>query len=128
MSDNTQAIINTLQYATPWDVFINAAPISKLTMLISLIAVGAALALGIMRQASKGRHSGLLSGLGMTGMLFGILGALYTGLMSYMGLKATHTTNLIVVLPAAVEAAYAFLFGLLAWLIAAWGNAGAKRR
>jgi hypothetical protein len=122
-----QAVADTLDSAVPWDVFAYAGPITKLTMLISLIAAGAGLMLAIMRRASKGRHSGLLSGLGLTGLLFGVLGALYTGTMSYMAAKATQTTNLIVVLPSIIEAVYAFLFGLVAWLIARWGNAGAKR-
>ena len=127
MTDQTQAIIATLQSAAPWDVFIYAGPITKLTMLISLIAAGAALMLGIMRQASKGRHSGLLSGLGLTGLLFGVLGALYTGIISYVAAKATQTTSLLVVLPSIIEAVYAFLFGLVAWLISVWGNSGARR-
>ena len=127
MTNNTQAIIDTLQSAVPWDVFLYAGPITKLTMLISLITGGAALVLGIMRQASKGRHSGLISGLGLTGLLFGVLGALYSGAMVYMAAKATHTTNLLVMLPSIVEAVYAFLFGLVAWLISVWGNSGARR-
>jgi len=122
-----QAVADTLESAVPWDVFTYAGPITKLTMLISLIAGGAGLILAILRQASRGRHSGLLSGLGLTGLLFGGLGALYTGAMAYMAAKATHTTNLLVMLPSIIEAVYTFLFGLLAWLISVWGNAGAKR-
>jgi hypothetical protein len=80
-----------------------------------------------LRKTSSGRHSGLLSGVGMTGLLFGILGALYTGAISYVAAKASDTTNLLILLPSIIEVVYAFLCGLIAWLIATWGNAGAKR-
>jgi len=125
--DDTHILLNTLSAAKPWDVYMGAVSITKLSMTISLLALAVALILAAVRMTSGGKRSGALDVTGVVGLVAGVAGAAYTGLISWVAAQHAHVHNVYVVLPSIIEAAYAFLFGLLVWLVARIGNAGARR-
>ena len=47
--------------------------------------------------------------------------------MTYIGAQAMHVTRFVIVEPEVIEAVYVLLLGVIVWLIARFGNAGAKR-
>ena len=125
-TNDTDALIRTLGQATPWDVYANLSSTLKIAASIALLAAAAALVMALIRMMSGGRQSGFLGALGVIGLVVGIIGALYGATNSYIAAQVTHP-RLLVLLPSIIECAYVLLFGLLAWLIAKVGNAGARR-
>ncbi len=125
--DGTQIILNTLSAATPWDVYTTALSLTKLGMTVSLLALVVALVLAIVRRGTGGRRSGVLDVTGVVGLVAGVAGAAYTALVSWTTAQHFHVTSVYVVLPAIITAVYAVGLGILVWLVARIGNAGAKR-
>lgn len=123
--DDTQIIWNTLRAATPWDVFMAAGSTIKLCMTVSLLAFVAALVLAMVRRTTGARRFGALDVIGIVGLVAGIAGAAYTALITWFVAQYSEVTHFAVILPEVVEAAYALLYGVLVWLVARIGNAGA---
>lgn len=119
-------ILGTLAYATPWTVFLGASVVVKLLVLIMLAAGLLAVLLAALRKLNGGARSGLLSTLGIIAVVAGLLGVAYTGLTNFMAYQA-HPTHWGVLLPSLIEVTYVLILAVVIWLIAQWGNAGARR-
>jgi len=125
--DDARIILNTLRAATPWDVYMDAVSLTKLSMTVNFLALVAVLVMAIVRRSSGGKRSPVLDLLGVFGLVVGLTGAAYCGLNSWIAAQYAHVSNVYVVLPSIIEAAYAFLAGVLVWLVAGFGNSGARR-
>ena len=126
MTDNeTSMIVNTLAMAKPVDVFLGLTLVTKALATVALLAGGLALVLALIRVVSQGRRSGALATTGLVGLISAALGAAYPGLNSAVAFFVVRPTHLLVLLPSAVEVTYVLILGLIVWVIAKLGNAGA---
>ena len=106
---------------TPGVIYADAAPIVKVLMTLSLLAIPAALVLLVIALAKPGsaaRLSGLLRTLAGAAATSGGLGAAYGIANSFIGVAATNTTSIAVIAPGIAEAMFCLTLGLLAALIA----------
>jgi hypothetical protein len=127
MTDTHVTLTEVFRQATPWAVFNFAMFVVKLTATLTAL-VGAVVIVGAtVRKVTGGTHSGLLAGLGWIALGLGVFGAGYCLLSLYITC-ANAPRPFILMLPSIIEAGYAFLFGLIVWLIAGVGNAGARRQ
>lgn len=127
--DDTAAIIETFKMALahPGIVFGSMLLVCKLTTLVSLACLAIAVVMGGIRRMNGAPRSGGLAVIGVIGLVFGLLGAAYGGLNTYITAQLTHVTRLVIYLPSLIESGLCVLVGVLAWLVARLGNAGARR-
>ncbi len=127
--DDTAEILRTLKVAlqNPLLVFDTMPLITKLGFLIALACGLVVIILAILRRSQGGPPSGTLSTFALIAVLACLAGAAYRGLITYIGVQALHVTRLVVFLPDLIEIAYILVLALVVWLIAQFGNAGAKR-
>ena len=64
---------------------------------------------------------------GYIGLSLGLLGTLYIGLTILTAMQTVNEMRLVMILPALLEAATVLGMGLVVWLIAFAGNAGARK-
>ncbi|MFT4075202.1 MAG: hypothetical protein QM647_06680 [Asticcacaulis sp.] len=122
-----QPYIRTLMMAKPWDVFGGLTIVVKFLVMIMLVAGLVAAITAFIRRFNGGPRSGLLSAMGITALVCGVLGAAYNGLNSYIAYQMVKPVRFIVVFPSVIEATYVLMLGLIIWAISMWGNAGARR-
>ncbi len=127
--DDTAAIISTFQMALthPVMVFLTMTFVTKMCAFVALILLALCLVMAVARRFGGGKYSGVLANLGLIALAVSALGAIYGGLLTYLGAQAQHVTRLVIVLPSLIEAGACLLVGVVALLVAMAGNAGAKR-
>ncbi len=127
-NDNAE-IIGTLKMVLshPVSIFMNMSLLCQMLAFVAVACILAGLVLAILRRINAGPRSGLLAAIGIIGLVAGLLGAAYGGLTTYMAVQAMHVTRLVVYLPSLIEIGYCLVLGVLAWLVAQAGNAGARR-
>lgn len=127
--DDTAEIIGTFQSALthPVDIFLNMSPVTKIAVFMALACLVIGSVVAVISRLNNARRSGLLTALGVVGLVFGLLGAAYGGLTTYIGVQEMHVTRVVIYLPELIEIGLCVIIGLLAWLVAQLGNAGAKR-
>jgi hypothetical protein len=125
--DDTAEMIGTLMTFSPMGVFATASMLIKLAIIVILAAGVVALIAAIARRLSGGPRSGLLALAGQIGLYAGLAGAGYIGMTAFMAAQQTHMTRFVVYEPDAIEAVFVLGLGVIVYLIARAGNAGAKR-
>jgi hypothetical protein len=127
--DDTAEIIGTFEAALghPVDIFLNMGPVTQITTSIALVCLAVGVVVAVISRLNNAPRSGLLTALGVIGLIFGLLGAAYGGLTTYIGVQDMHVTRVVIYLPELIEIGLCVLIGLLAWLVAQMGNAGARR-
>lgn len=128
--NDTPEIIQTFKVllADPVSTFMDMTVICKLTAFVALVCLAIAVVTAVISRLSNAPRSGFLATVGMIGLVSGLLGAAYGGFTTYVAVQAMHVTRLVVYLPSLIEVGVCAGIGLLAWLVAQMGNAGAKRR
>ncbi len=124
--DASEAIATFLMFS-PLEAFSSASLLVKLLLIIIMGAGLIAIVAAVMRKVSGGPRSALLGIMGQVGLYAGIAGAGYQGTATYLTAQAMHVTRFVVFEPEVIEAVYVLLLGVVVWLIARLGNAGAKR-
>lgn len=103
-------------------VFVEAAPIMKLLMLIMSVAAVAAIVVTIMKLSSGPRLAGgssFVSAIRLGGPLLGLAGAIFNLLMMFMGIaNAGEPVPFEVLAPGFAEASMLFLIGLFVGVVA----------
>ena len=127
--DESTIVLNTLKamLSQPVGVVMNMHAITRYAVMAALVIGVIVVFLALARRVGHGRRSGLLSGLGLAGLLIGFLGALYTGGLEYVAAQKYPVAHFHIVLPGIVEAGFSLILGLVVWGIAGFGNSGAKR-
>lgn len=125
--DDTAAIVATLQAYNPIAMFAEAdLPVQVVGIaLVKIAAVTAFMA--IVRTILRTPRSTAIGVFGYIGLGLGLLGALYVGLTIRTALQSRGETRIVIVLPLLLEAATLLAMGLIVWLIAFAGNAGARK-
>ena len=123
MTDDTTAIFAVLGTATSPNVFGFATLVVRLCMLIAMAAVAAGLFLRIVRKPASARA---LAMSGWVGLGFGLFGAAYSALNSYMGFRyfpidRGHTITRVELAPHIAVVAYCIALAGLAWAIGRYG-------
>ena len=107
---------------TPAVVFADAAPPMKLIMALLLVAALAAIVVTVLKVLSGPRLTGgssYLQALRLGGPLIGLLGAAYNGLMINIGIaNSANPPPYAVLAPGVAEAAFIFVLGLIAGVVA----------
>jgi hypothetical protein len=107
---------------TPAVVFADAAPPMKLIMVLLLVAALAAVVVTVRKVLSGPRLTGgsaYLQALRLGGPLIGLLGAAYNGLMINIGIaNSANPPPYEVLAPGVAEAAFIFVLGLIAGVVA----------
>ncbi len=127
MHNDTAEMIGTLMAFSPLGVFADAPLLVKLLMVIIMGAGLIALIATIARRVSGGSRSSLLTLMGQVGLYAGVAGAGYQAMGTYLTVQALHETRFVIYEPEVIEAVYVLLLGVIVYLIARLGNAGAKR-
>ncbi len=127
MHDDTAEMIGTLKAFSFLGVYDTATPLVKLMLIIVAGAGVIALITAIMRRLSNGPRSSLLAMMGQIGLYAGLAGAGYTATATYLTAKALHETRFVIYEPEVIEAVCVLLLGVVVYLVARLGNAGAKR-
>ncbi len=125
--DDTAEIIGTLMAFSPLEVFSTALMLVKLMLIIIAVAGLIAVVTALVRRLSGSPRSSLLAVMGQIGLYAGLAGAGYQGMVTFLTAQATHTTRFVIYEPQVIEGAYVLLLGVIVWLVARLGNAGAKR-
>lgn len=111
---------------TPAVVFADAAPPMKLIMVLLLVAALAAIIVTVRKVLSGPRLTGgsaYLQALRLGGPLIGLLGAAYNGLMINIGIaNSANPPPYEVLAPGVAEAAFIFVLGLIAGVVAVFCN------
>jgi hypothetical protein len=107
---------------TPAVVFADAAPPMQLIMVLLLVAALAAIVVAVRKVLSGPRLTGgstYLQALRLGGPLIGLLGAAYNGLMINIGIaNSANPPPYEVLAPGVAEAAFIFVLGLIAGVVA----------
>lgn len=107
---------------TPAVVFSDAAPAMQIIMLLLILSALAAIAVAVRKVLSGPRLTGgstYLQALRLGGPLIGLLGAAYNGLMINIGIaNSTNPPPYEVLAPGVAEAAFIFVLGLIAGVVA----------
>jgi hypothetical protein len=107
---------------TPADILLNAAPVMKIVMLALIGATLAAIAITVRKVLSGPRLTGgsaFLQALRLGGPLIGLLGAAYNVLMINVALANIEPQpSYSVLAPGVAEAAFLFVLGLTAGVVA----------
>ena len=127
--DDTHEILATIKAAAmnPLAVLMTTPLLTRLMAFIALICLAIIVIVAILRRMNNSPRSGLLVALGWVALLSSLAGTAYEGLMIYVGVQATHTTHLAVIMPGLIEGCEVLLIGIIAWIVAGMGNAGARR-
>jgi hypothetical protein len=112
---------------TPVELFMESNIILKLIMILVMFNGFVALILAILRHATKGPRSGILTGLGAGALIFATLGAAYNGYFVYVTAKQLKISNLAIIAPSVAESLLCFGLGVIVMLIAVIGNWGAPK-
>ncbi len=128
--DDSAIIAETFKWALahPGAVFTNMGIVGKLTVMIAVICLIIGAVTAVISRLRNAPRSGFLSVLGVIGLVSGLLGAAYGGLTTFLAVQQLHVTRVAIYLPSLIEIGFCALVGLLAWLVAQMGNAGAKRQ
>ncbi len=124
---NTVTVIDILLKTNPVDMFSVATSLLKLAVLVLIVLAIVALLVAFVRRASGGSRSGLLSLLSGIALCVAVIGVIYN-FLSYFSVRnslqgmAGMMFNVHI-----VESAYIIGLGGAVWLIAQFGNSGAKR-
>ena len=97
---------------SPFDMFLSADPVVKLTMMLSVLAG----LIGIVCALAKQRRAALI--LGLTAVGWGVLGALYNELMTQSAVRAVGGVSFATTAPSRMETLDALGLGLGLGLIA----------
>lgn len=126
-NNDTAEITNTIAAGQmdPVGVYVGMNFITKACVSLALIAGAAALIMAVLPSARGGRSS-LLDLLGKVGLVAGVLGGIYDAFVTWQVAGMLHETRLAPLTPSIIESVAAVLIGLIAWLIARFGNSGAK--
>lgn len=107
---------------TPAVVFSDAAPAMQGIMLLIILATLAAVVVTVRKVLSGARLTGgsaYLQALRLGGPLIGLLGAAYNGLMINIGIaNSANPPSYAVLAPGVAEAAFIFVLGLIAGVVA----------
>lgn len=106
---------------TPTTIFFDAAPLMKLVMFLLIIATLAAVVVAVRKVLSGPSLSGgstFLQALRLGGPLIGLLGAAFNALMINIGIANVGDVSYAVLAPGMAEAAFLFLLGLIAGVVA----------
>ncbi len=107
---------------TPAVVFFDAAPAMKLIMVLLLVSAFAAVVVTVLKVLSGPRLTGgstYLQALRLGGPLIGLLGAAYNVLMINIGIaNSANPPPYEVLAPGVAEAAFIFVLGLIAGVVA----------
>jgi len=115
-------ILNVLVTATPLNVFIYMTIVVKIAFVLSLCLCLFAVITLIVRP--KRSHSKVLTVYGGVALSFSLFGAAYSGLNSYLGfVGSSNPYRTIQMVQAIIACAYVLAPGIIAWLIARYGNA-----
>ncbi len=127
--DDTHEILATIKAGlmNPLAVLMTTPLLTRLMAFIALICLAIVVIVAILRKLNNGPRSGLLATLGWVALLSSLAGTAYEGLMIYVGVQATHTTRMAVVMPNLIEGCEVLLIGIVAFVVAGLGNAGARR-
>jgi hypothetical protein len=127
MHDDTAEMIGTLKAFSFLGIF-ETAPVAVKLMLIIIAGAGlVAVIAAIARRLSNGRWSSLLATMGRIGLYAGAAGTGYMAIVTYLTAKALHETRFVIYEPEVIEAVCVLLLGVVVYVIARLGNAGAKR-
>lgn len=126
-TDDAAAILATLQTYGPIAMFFEAAlPVQIICLaLVKFAAVTAFMV--IIRMILRTPKSMVIRVFGYIGLSLGLLGTLYIGLTILTAMQTVNEMRLVMILPALLEAATVLGMGLVVWLIAFAGNAGARK-
>jgi hypothetical protein len=125
--DDTAEMIGTLLSFSPMGVFETAPMLVKFMLIIIGVAGIVAVIAAVFRRVSNGPKSTLLPLAGQVGLYAGLAGAGYQATMTGIAVKATHVTRFVIYEPQVIETVFVLLAGVIVYLIARFGNAGAKR-
>ncbi|MFJ6023410.1 MotA/TolQ/ExbB proton channel family protein [Brevundimonas sp. NPDC092305] len=106
---------------TPTTIFFDAAPVMKLVMFLLIIATLAAIVVAVRKVLSGPSLSGgstFLQALRLGGPLIGLLGAAFNTLMINIGIANVGDVSYAVLAPGVAEAAFLFVLGLIAGVVA----------
>lgn len=124
---NTVTVIDILLKTNPMTMFSVATSLLKLAVLVLIVLAIVALIVALVRRASGGRRSGLLSLISGIALCVAAAGVIYD-FVTYFGIRdglqgmAGMMFNVRL-----VESAYLIGLAVVVCLIAQFGNAGAKR-
>ncbi len=110
----------------PFGVFLTMNFITQACTAVAVICLVAGLVLAIRRRMAGGARSGLLSMLGLIGLIAGVLGGVYDGFVTWQAAQALEETRLVVVVPSIVETVAVVVIGIVAWVVAAIGKCGGQ--
>ncbi len=112
-------------------IFAESAPVMKAIMLLLILATIAAVVVTVRKLASGPRLSGgstFLQALRLGGPLIGLLGAAYNALMINIGIANVGNVSYAVLAPGVAEAAFLFVLGLIAGVVAVICNWAVEAR
>lgn len=127
MSEDTAAIMATLQAYNPVEVIAYATLTIKMVAIALVKVAAVTLLMAIVRMVLRSAKSAGLRIFGYIGLGLGALGALYSLVNTGIAMKNSGVTRLAIILPSLLEALTLLAMGLIVWLIALAGNAGARK-
>lgn len=120
LGDIARALVN------PDYIFSGTSWVPRLCLILFLVAGAIGLVIVVVRRASGGQRSGFLAFIGRVAPWLGIASAAYGLFNLYMGIQQDGALTEPQLYTVSLDLFYSLVPALVVWLIARFGNAGAK--